>query len=310
MQNHTNEKPSLIQATPNNLIYSLGFLGPEGSFSHICALEVAEQLGIQNLIPHQNISAIRHSLSVDELTFALMPLENSLGGSVPESLDGFLLAPSSVTVLLEKVLKIEHCLVGFSKELSTVKEVRAHFQAFAQCDNYLKKNFPGVSLHEMTSNSAAAKSLLDLSELERSSTLAICAKEAAEFYQLPILQPLINDSPDNVTRFWLLGKTPLPSNVSNSQKLTSLAFRIPQDLPGGLMKVLATLANRKINLSKIESRPTKGRLCEYTFFIDFINPLNWPAIEETVLKEIQNNCSYLRFLGTYSVFPLGDLRFE
>ena len=293
----------------------IAYLGPEGSFSHLCALKLSDCLiETPEFKAYSSILRLKEALSHKEVVFALFPLENSLGGSVPETLDALLSLPPNCQVELEWVLRIEHCLVGFGSDFSAITEIRAHFQAFAQCEAFLRHNFPQAKLSEWSSNSAAATSLLNLPEAEKIKTLAICSSEAANLYSIPVLRQTINDFPDNNTRFWLLSRLDEQLNFKapqgNSQSLTSLAFRIPQDEPGGLMRVLAILAARDINLSKIESRPTKGRLCEYTFFIDFINPANWTELKDTIIGEISSQSSYFRFLGSYPVLPLNDQRFN
>jgi prephenate dehydratase len=313
-------------------ISKLLYLGPAGSFSHICALEIVNffeqtakdahsseikpliKLEDFQLLDFPSINSVREGIeesSNNEKIFGLLPVENSLGGSVPETLDGLIKGSQSVEVRLEWVMHVEHCLVGFGN-INDIKEIRAHYQAFAQCDDFLKKSFSNnFEKKEMTSNSAAALSLLDMkSDNNNKQIAAICSKEAAEMYKIPIIQKGINDSQNNYTRFWLISKSPL--RVEQSEKtntLTSLAFRIPQNVPGGLMRVLDCLVKRNINLSKIESRPTKGKLCEYTFFIDFVNPANWSEIQEEVCEEVKNICSNFYFLGNYSVLPAGDFRF-
>ncbi len=276
----------------------LGYLGPEGSYSHICAKKIAEVFALSPLIPYKTISEIYKALEQKEINFGLLPVENSLGGSVPETLDNLLFAPQSLQVRLEWVLMIEHCLIGFDLNIN---EIRAHFQAFAQCDNYLNKYYANANKKEMSSNSSAALSLLN----EKENKAAICSKEAAELYKIPIIAEKINDFTENFTRFWLAGWENLPPK-NNNQNLISLAFRIPQDLPGGLVRVLGPIAERGINLSKIESRPTKSRLCEYSFYIDLINS---SKADQELLKELQSLCSYFKFLGNYPVWPLNDLRF-
>lgn len=277
----------------------LGYLGPEGSYSHICAKQIAKTFALNHLIAFKNIAEIYGAIAEKQINFGLLPVENSLGGSVPETLDYLLFAPQSLQVRLEWVLKIEHCLIGFDKK---IEEIRAHFQAFAQCEKFLQANYSQAQKKEMPSNSAAALSLLT----EKQNKAAICSQEAAELYNIPVLAHKINDFTENFTRFWLVGWEDLPKQNYHKQNLISLAFRIPQNTPGGLVKVLNPIAQLNINLSKIESRPTKGRLCEYSFYIDLINS---EKVDQNLLENLQNLCAYFKFLGNYSVWPLEDLRF-
>ena len=290
----------------------LYYLGPEGSFSHIVANQILNTIE-QNysLEPVQSISDLfKHNFTSTQ-DLALIPIENSLGGSVGESFDKLLISPVDIEVKLEWVCLIEHYLIGFGK-LTDINEIRAHYQAFAQCENFINNNWQGLELNkkEMSSNSAAVKSLL--AENKAKNIAAIGAKEAAELYKIPIIEAKIHDFSDNQTRFWLIGysENKIKTKLPNYNYLNSLIFRIPQDEPGSLMKILNCLAKRKINLCKIESRPTKGRLCEYNFIIDFVSPNNWQNTRQIILEEIQSFCSYIRFLGNYPVLPLNDLRFD
>ncbi|MDX1920319.1 MAG: prephenate dehydratase [Candidatus Caenarcaniphilales bacterium] len=290
----------------NNIVY----LGPESSFSHICALEIAKLFPSNKLQSVASISGIKEFIKNNEDAFGVFPVENSLGGSVPETLDGILTQKEDIKVLLEFVLKIDHCLLSFG-EKSKIQEVRAHYQAFNQCENYLNKNFPDCHKQEFPSNSAAIESLTKLNLNEQKTIASIGSLEAAKKFNIPVLEKQINDSSENYTRFWLIGReSSFNINQKSEQNLCSLAFRIPRDEPGGLMKVLETFASRQINLTKIESRPTKGRLCEYTFFIDFLAPIDWDFQKGQILNIVGSVCSYARFLGYYPVFPAGDNRFE
>lgn len=290
----------------------LYYLGPAGSFSHIVANYILNELDDINysLEGVKTISDLfKHNFN-NSHDLALIPIENSLGGSVGESLDKLLISPAPIEVKLEWVCLIEHYLIGLGN-LADVQKIRGHYQAFAQCEEFINNNFGNSELikEEMSSNSAAVKSLL---EDKSKNIAAIGAKEAAELYQIPIIQNKIHDSSANQTRFWLIGasENQIKTKLPNYNYLNSLIFRIPQDEPGSLIKILNCLAKRKINLCKIESRPTKGRLCEYNFLIDFVSPENWQNIQELILEEIKSHCSYIRFLGNYPVWPAADLRFS
>lgn len=290
-------------------LHNIFFLGPEGSYSHSCALKLKEIITQVSLEPLVSISAIKEAVACNKEAMGLFPVENSLGGSVTETLDGLLNQSEDTKVLLEYVMKIEHCLLGFGKK-QELQEIRAHYQAFNQCEEYLKKNFSKFKRSEFPSNSAAVESLASLDSAQQNTYAAIGSMEAAKRFNVPIIENQINDSSENYTRFWLIGhKGPLSLINESKQYLCSLAFQIPRDEPGGLLKVLQVFASRSINLTKIESRPTKGRLCEYTFYIDFLAPDNWKEEGKEIIKNIQSICSLFRFLGHYSVFPHKDNRF-
>ena len=290
----------------------IGYLGPEGSYSHNCLRKIQQALNIkswQNKIC-LTITDILEELSAGKINLALIPIENSLGGSVTESLDRLVSLPHKYQVLGEWVIQIQHCLLGFQAQPSVI---RAHYQSLAQCYYYLKQNHPNTLWQEMPSNSAAVQSLLENNQ--DSKIAAIGSKEAASLYQVPILEEQINDSHNNFTRFWLLGSPSEESELlqqiaeqASSQRLISLAFKLPQDKPGSLANILNLIAAQKINLCRIESRPTRHNLGEYIFFIDF---LNQAAQLQTglLVNKLKESCQYFGFLGDYPVFTEKNLRF-
>ncbi|HEY9885669.1 MAG TPA: prephenate dehydratase, partial [Vampirovibrionales bacterium] len=290
----------------------LAYLGPEGSYSHICALKLSNELQISQLKPLAQFTDLQSFANSSDKHLSLLPVENSIGGSVNENLDSFL-AGYSYWVLLEYVLEISHCLSGYGT-FKDIKEIGGHYQAFYQCEEYLKKNFPQAILKEFPSSTAALQSLLTKKSLKDKTKAAICSKEAIDLYEVPLIAEKINDLPENYTRFWLVGSSEFLSlrNLKEKKKLnylTSLAFKIPQDKPGGLMNVLKPLSEKAINLAKIESRPTKGKLGEYTFFLDYVN--NLPKVEkQKIIKEIKEQCSSFYEIGTYPVITnSSDTRF-
>ncbi|MDJ0626093.1 MAG: prephenate dehydratase [Candidatus Caenarcaniphilales bacterium] len=283
---------------------SIAYLGPQGSFSDICVKQIHEKINFEALKPAESLTEVRKLLVNGEVDFGLFPVENSLGGSVTETLDGLIRERDDLQVKLEWVLQIRHCLIGYGQK-DSLKEVRAHYQAFYQCEEFLKINFPNVVKKEFSSNSAAVVSLMGLNDFEKNETAAISSKEASKAYSIPIIQQNINDSENNFTRFWVIGKNDFDLPLESKQKMVSLAFALPRDEPGGLVHVLSSLAKRGVNLTKIESRPTKGRLCEYTFFIDFVGE----GPKNEIINEISAKCSFLRFIGNYPVFPDNDSRF-
>ncbi len=279
-------------------------LGPRASFSHICALKIAELLHLDKTFLYCfDFEEVYNLFKSDKALYAVLPVENSLGGGIGETLDKVAKASENVEIKLEYVLKIEHNLISFSKDLSQITEIRAHEQALAQCKDFLKENFPNAKKIKEVSNSGAVESLVSLEDSERNKIAAICSKESSEFYNVPIIISKVNDSTDNYTRFWLLGKKENKIDFENSQKLCSFAFQIPFDEPGGLIRILQPLGENNLNLTRIESRPTRGKLAEYTFFIDTIKTKPFD------FYKLASKCSYFKFLGEYPVLPEGDFRF-
>ena len=293
-------------------------LGPKGSFSDIAAEDITKlfekslDLDVRYC---KDFYEVFSEFCSERADCALLPIENSLGGSVPEVLDMFWNSKVNFKVALEWVLSIEHNLFSFGK-LSDIREIRAHEQAFLQCRDVLKNILPNCLITKMSSNSAAIESLLRLNnDKEKLSIAAIGPRRAAEIYQIPILKEKINDLEDNYTRFWLISKPEMSEMLIEKlkekqkrenrklQNLCSFAFKIPVDRPGGLVSILFPLAQKGINMTKIESRTARKKLCEYTFFVDVANA------ENKDILELRNLCSEFRMFGAYPVFPLEDYRF-
>ncbi|MDX1918160.1 MAG: prephenate dehydratase [Candidatus Caenarcaniphilales bacterium] len=294
---------------PQELLY----LGPEGSYSHNCAhLIQSELLPDLRLVSCDSIYAIHREQKKNHSALGLFPVENSLGGGVSETLDGLFERLEQPQILLEWVLPIEHNLLS-TGSLNQIKEVRAHYQSLAQCASFLREHLAQAEKIVTSSNSSAILSILEEDPAKRSLLAAIASKEAAELYRLPIITEAINDFKHNATRFWLIGRDAKKKfNRSDSkQALVSIAFQMPADKPGGLLKVLQSLARQDLNLTRIESRPTKGRLAEYTFFIDFVatDKLSRIALSG-LLDELESLCSVFKFFGHYPVFPDPDPRFQ
>lgn len=284
----------------------ISYLGPETSFSHICAETIVSELEVQagllkTFSLYDNIQALINKKS----QYALMPVENSLGGNVPETIDVIWDICPEYEVKLEYVLDIKHNLLSYSTSLSDIREIRGHPQALAQCQEYIQANLPQAKRVKYPSNSRATESLQELSAEEKLITASIASKKSAQHFDIPVLQESINDRDNNVTRFWLIGVRDNNSIEfeTSSQELTSIGFRIPLDQPGGLISVLAPFSESGINLTKIMSTPTKGSLCEYTFIVDYID-------NNFDLELIKKYTSEFKLLGKYPVLPFGDNRFN
>ena len=271
----------------------IGYLGPEGSFTHQALVNYLEKIrkNIQ-IISFQTISQLIDAVSSGKIENCLVPVENSIEGSVGETLDGLIKTSQKVTINSEIIIPIEHCLITKKKNLTEVKKVLAHSQALSQCQTYLKRFLPDAELEPTTSNSIAVKKI---SESQNGNEAAIGPKMAAEIYKVPVLEAGINDEKENFTRFVLVGtETPAPSGRDK----TTIAFGVPYDKPGTLVGVLQSFAKEKINLSRIESRPSKKALGEYIFFID-LELHREDAPLKGALSEVVSEFSFYRWLGSY-----------
>ncbi len=272
----------------------IGYLGPEGSFTHQALNAYVDKHDIKNvqISSYQTISQVIDSINSGKIESGIVPIENSIEGSVGETLDQLIRASQKVTINAEVIIPIEHCLITKNKRLTEIKKVIAHTQALSQCQSYLKRFLPEANLEPIASNSLAVKIV---SEALNGNLAAIGPKMAAEIYNVPVYEAGINDEKENFTRFVLVStKTISPSKKDK----TTIAFGVPYDKPGTLVSVLNAFASEKINLSRIESRPSKKALGEYVFFVD-LEAHREDASLKQALSHIASEFSFYRWLGSY-----------
>ncbi len=272
----------------------IGYLGPEGSFTHQALntfLSKSNQKGIE-IVSFQTITQIIDGVNSGKIKYGITPIENSIEGGVGEVLDQLIRASQKVTINTEVIIPIEHCLITRTKKITEVKKVIAHTQALSQCQGYLKRYLPEAEIEPVTSNSTGVKMV---SEMPNGNIAAIGPEMAAKIYNVPVFEKAINDEKENFTRFVLIGtETPLPTGKDK----TTIAFGVPYDKPGTLVTVLNSFSREKINLSRIESRPSKKTLGEYIFFIDLEAHRDDSPLKKA-LSEIVSEFSFYRWLGSY-----------
>jgi prephenate dehydratase len=272
----------------------LAHLGPIGTYAESAAIAWAMQLKQQTeeeitLLPCPSIVQTLRMAAEQQADFAVVPVENSIEGSVTVTLDT-LWQLDSLRVQQALVLPISHALLSCAESLQHIQTVYSHPQALAQCQGWLEKYLPSVQLIPANSTTEALQFLP-----EDQTVAAIASQRAAELYNLPVLAHPINDHPDNCTRFWALSLKPLSAGSH-----TSLAFSLPANIPGALVKPLQIFAKCGINLSRIESRPTKRSLGEYLFFIDLEASIQVDSVQ-SVLEELQNCTETLKIFGSYDI---------
>jgi prephenate dehydratase len=273
---------------------SLAYLGPTGTNSETAALTYAKWLSQNkgkeaNLCPYPSIALAIRSLLQKKADLAIVPVENSIEGSVAVTLDS-LWQLNELKILQGLILPINHALLSCNCDLPAIKTVYSHPQALGQCQKWLECYLPEVSLIPTNSTTEALQFLKD--DL---TAAAIASPRASQLYEIPILRENINDHPDNCTRFWLLGL-----NGTNTGNHLSLAFSLPKNIPGALVQPLQIFARRGINMSKIESRPTKRSLGEYIFFIDLEGNSQDPSIQGA-LQELAQYTEELKIFGNYDI---------
>ncbi len=287
---------------------SIAHLGPPGTYAEQAALFylnwLAKTKGIQaKLCPYPSISQSLQAVVQGKAQLAVVPVENSIEGSVTMTLDS-LWQLETLRIQLALVMPIAHVLISCATSIDSIETVYSHPQALAQCQRWLEQFLPNVQL--IPSNSTTES----LQHLERDTTAAvITSTRAGQLYNLPILARGINDYPENCTRFWVVSQSEIDTAyriASASASHTSLAFSMPANLPGSLVKPLQIFAHLNINLSRIESRPTKRSLGEYLFFIDLEADSTHPKMQ-SALTELTSHAEVLKIFGSYNVLPLSAL---
>lgn len=270
----------------------IAHLGPQGSFS-----EAAAQTAFPNddLLPQKTIIHAILALEKDEADFAVVPIENSIEGSVTQTVD-YLFHKTELSAVAELILPVHHQLLATAKT-KKIEQIYSHPQALAQTRVFLRENYPQAQLEVVDSTAAGAEYVANHPE---ENCAAIAPIGAQKCYKLQILQENIEDVSDNYTRFWVLGKSAPDLNLTEKSSKTSVALTLPSNLPGALHKALSSLAWRDINMTKIESRPLRTQLGEYFFIIDLEeNPQIKYALEELESLNIT-----ARLLGKYKVYQL------
>lgn len=276
-------------------IRKLLFLGPRGSYSDFAKNKFIDAFDLNCVSTNlKSISGIIKALKDEnnEDMAAVIPIENSIEGIVRETLDNLSsLKKEGFKILAETTLNVEHALIGFCDKKSEIKVVRSHPQALAQCKRYLQANFADSLIEEATlSTSAAIRSL----SKEEPSIAAIGSVECARMYDIPVVEEKINDEENNQTRFIFLGKFLAPQTCNDK---TSITFST-ENKAGALSKILTILEENNINMSYIDSRPSKKELGEYVFYIDFEGHINDEKVQKAFDK-IKPLVKMFYIIGSY-----------
>ena len=260
-------------------------LGPLATFSHLAALRHFGSSA--DFMPLNSIKEVFEAVERDEAEYGVVPVENSTEGVVSSTLDMFI--DYDLKVGAEVILEVSHNLLSKAKERSKVKKIYSIPIATAQCRQWLETHMRGVPVLEATSTARAAETALKDGE-----SAVIASELAARIYSLNVLEKNIEDSRHNVTRFLVISKD-FPSKTGNDK--TSIMFSI-KDKPGALYDILLPLKRARINLSKIESRPSKRKAWEYIFFVDMEGHSQDRKVKNAV-EALKDHCLYLKVLGSY-----------
>lgn len=271
----------------------IAYLGPNASFSEMAKDIFSAKYNIEAYpTPMQTIRQVIEYVEENPNTLGVLPVENSIEGTVRESLDTLMVSKNpNIKILSEVIMPIRHCLLSRTTEFCSITGVISHPQALAQCQNFMHEELPrNLNIIEATSTAEAARSLANYNL----TYAAIGSEKTAEVYNLNILKNNINDDKSNQTRFVLIGDY---ETEKTGRDKTSLAFATANK-PGALLEILNVFYENHINLTFIASRPSKQEFGEYIFIVNFDGHIRSKKILDTITK-IKEKTIFLRFLGSY-----------
>ena len=266
----------------------LAFLGPRGTFSEEAALRYAPDAEMR---PFPTIAAAAAAVAGGDIDEAVAPIENSLQGAVTETLD-LLIHEEGYRVKRELNLSVVHNLMASpGLAIDAIQRVYSHPQALGQCREYLGRNLPHAELAAALSTAGAVEQAANADV----PSAAIAPKRAATLYGAAVLAEGIQDDDSNVTRFVVLAASDAESTGDDK---TSICFSFDDDRPGMLFDVMGEFAHAGINLTKVESRPTREALGRYYFLVDLSGHRNDPAVA-AALERVERSVSLLKVFGSY-----------
>lgn len=271
----------------------IAYLGPKGSFSHQVAQKAFPK---DTLVGYETITEVMKAYEREEVMYSIVPVENSIEGSVHETLD-YLFHQANIRAVAEIVQPIKQQLLATAKD-KAITTIFSHPQAIAQGKKYITHHYPKAKIEVTASTAYAARLVAAQPEKPYA---AIAPRSAAREYHLEIIAEDIQEIAENNTRFWVLGKKPIVLPLQQVHRKCSLALTLPDNLPGSLYKAMSVFAWRGIDLTKIESRPLKTTLGEYFFILDVDNTK--PERLEYALKELTSLEISYKILGDYFIYP-------
>jgi chorismate mutase/prephenate dehydratase len=264
----------------------IAYLGPEGTWTHQAAIK---KFGHSvNYTPHSSFADVFDDVARRRADYGVVPIENSTEGAVSHTLDLFVDSP--LRICAQILLRIENNLLA-AVPRESITTLYSHPQVFGQCKNWILRHFPEADLVEVSSTTKAA---LLAAERTSEGAAALGGKLAAELAGLDVLEECIQDRATNTTRFLVIGEKTCPATGNDR---TSVLFAI-HDRPGSLVQTLQAFDAFHINLSKIESRPSRQKDWEYVFYVDLAGHCDDPQIA-SALEELEKHCSMVKILGSY-----------
>jgi chorismate mutase/prephenate dehydratase len=266
-------------------VSATAYLGPEATFTHLAALKHFGRS--EAMVPSGSIREVFLAVEKGTCSKGVVPVENSTEGSVADTLD--LLMDTPLSVIDEIYLEIHHHLLSRERDLAAVRTVFSHPQALAQCQEWLREEAAAANVVEVPSTAEAARRAM-----ATPGSAAIASEAAAAVYNLEIIARRIEDRFDNLTRFLVIGRDePQPGGRDKTSLILSLKDRV-----GALGEILAPVARAGLNLSRIESRPSKRKAWDYLFFMDLEGHKLDPKVAG-VLEALRHECPFFKVLGSY-----------
>jgi prephenate dehydratase len=274
------------------------YLGPQGTFSEDAAVNFAGPEG--KLLPLTSIPALVAAVETGLATNAVLPIENSIEGAISATLD-VLIHETELRIMAELVVPVRLYLITVpGATLGDIKVVSSHSNPLGQSRRFLERCLPQATQIAALSTAAAVQDVVETGDPSRA---AIGTKSAAALFGGQILAHDVQDLQTNVTRFVALSQNDSPATGDDK---TSIAFLLKSNVPGALHRVLAPFAREDIQLTKLESRPSRSEILEYVFLCDFLGHRSDPKIA-AALEQVGNECSMLKVFGSYPRFPLERL---
>ena len=267
----------------------VSFQGERGAYSEAASISFFGN-DIE-AIPCPTFSDVLKNTESDSSGYSILPIENSLEGSVGESND--LLLETDLNVIGEIYHRIHHCLIG-TGSIGDIDTVYSHPQALGQCRKFIQEN----SLKTIPSYDTAG-SVKIIKNLNKNNVACIASKNAAEIFDVPIIKEGVEDNANNYTRFLVFSKE---NNDKTDNSKTSIIFSVKHEA-GALYQIINEFYQHKINLTKIESRPNKNTPWEYNFYVDFEGQQDDPSIKD-MLEKLRNHSTFLKILGSYPIAKL------
>jgi prephenate dehydratase len=273
----------------------IAFLGPEGTFSEE-ALLAHMPTGAYHPFPYPSIREVLSAVQAGDAPLGIVPIENSIEGSVVVTLDSLAFGFDDLRVVREVTWQVHQQLIARRPvDFDRVTKIVSIPHAYGQCREFIREHLDGVE-HEATDSTAEA--VRRVSRVERP-WVAIGTRLAAEMYECVVVAADVDDAPDNRTRFVFVSRDEAPQDSTATYK-TSIVCGISQDQPGSLLMILSEFAYRYVNLTKVESRPSKQGLGDYIFFIDMVGRRDDPPIAQA-LSCLDCKLTWLKVLGSYPI---------